>query len=54
MVATHSNGQTIFSFTHIEGITVDAGEEVEQVAGGATVMGVDRKGGANLTVRSYM
>ena len=41
-LAIHSNGQTIFSFTHIEGITLDAGEEVDEVAGGASSLGVDR------------
>ena len=34
----------IFSFPHIEGITLDAGEEVDEVAGGANGMGVDRIG----------
>ena len=37
----HSSGQTIFSLTHIEGITLGAGEEVDEVAGGAGGMGVD-------------
>ena len=43
MVAAHSNGQTIFSFTHIGGITLCAGEEVDEIAGGAG-MGVNRIG----------
>ena len=38
----HSSGQTDFGFTHIEGITLGAGEEVDEVAGGASGMGVDR------------
>ena len=40
-VAIHSSGQIISSLTHIEGITLSAGEEVDEVAGGAGVMGVD-------------
>ena len=35
-------GQTIFSLTHIKGITLSADEEVDEVAGGASGMGVDR------------
>jgi hypothetical protein len=38
----HSSGQTIFSLIHIEGITLGAGEEVDEVAGGASGMGADR------------
>ena len=38
----HSIEQTIFGFTHIEGIMLVAGKEVDQVAGGASGMGVDR------------
>ena len=38
----HSSGQIIFSFTHIEHITIGAGEEVDEVAGGACDMGVVR------------
>ena len=34
----------MFSLSHIEGITVGAGEEVDEVAGGASGMGVDRIG----------
>ena len=41
-MAIHSNGQTVFSLSHIEGITLGAGEEVDEVAGGAINMGVDR------------
>ena len=37
----HSSVQTIFSFIHIEGITLSAGEEVDEVAGGASGMSVD-------------
>ena len=40
----HSSGQTGFSLTHIEGITLVADEEVDEVAGGASDMGVDRIG----------
>ena len=40
-VAIHSSGQTIFSLVHIERITLGAGEEVDEVAGGAGGMGVD-------------
>ena len=39
----HSSGKTFFSFHHIEGITLGAGEEI--VIGGANDMGVDRIGG---------
>ena len=41
LVAIHSSGQTIFNLAHIEGITLSAGEEVDEVAGGAGGMGVD-------------
>ena len=40
-VAIHSSGQTISSLTHIVGITLSAGEEVDEVAGGAGGMGLD-------------
>jgi hypothetical protein len=40
-VAIYSSGQTIFSLAYIEGITLGAGEEVDEVAGGASGMGVD-------------
>ena len=40
-MAIHSSGQTISSLAHIEGITLGAGEEVDEVAGGAGGMGVD-------------
>jgi len=40
-MAIHSSGLTVFSLTHIEGITLGAGEEVDEVAGGASGMGVD-------------
>ena len=36
--------QTVFSFSHIEGITLGSVEEVDEVAGGASCMGVDRVG----------
>ena len=35
-VAIHSSGQTVFSFPYIEGITLGAGEEVDEVAEGAS------------------
>ena len=41
-MAIHSSGQTVFSFSHIDGITLGAGEEVDEVAGGASGMGVDK------------
>ena len=34
-------GQTISSLAHIEGITLSAGEEVDEVTGGAGGKGVD-------------
>ena len=40
-VVIHSRGQTISSLVLIEGITLGAGEEVDEVAGGAGGMGVD-------------
>ena len=40
----HSSRQTVFSLSHIEGITLGAGEEVDEVAGGASGMGVDKIG----------
>ena len=39
--AIHSSGQTISSLAHIEGITLSAGVEVHEVAGGVGGMGVD-------------
>ena len=33
------SGQTVFSLSHIEGITLGAGEEVDEFAGGASGMG---------------
>ena len=38
----HSSGQTVYSLSHIEGITLGAGEEVDEVAGNESGMGVDR------------
>ena len=35
LLVIHSSGQTIFSLAHIEGITLGAGEEVDEVARGA-------------------
>ena len=43
-MAIHSNGQTVFSLSHIERITLSAGEKVSEVAGGASGMGGDRRG----------
>ena len=37
-MAIHSSGQTVFSFPYIEGIKLGAGEEVDEVAGGASGM----------------
>ena len=44
LLAIHSSGQTVSSFSHIENITMGASEEVDEVAGGASVMGVHRIG----------
>ena len=41
-MAIHFSGQTIFSLAHIEGITLGESEEVDEVAGGASVKGVDK------------
>ena len=41
-MSIRSSGQNVFSFSHIEGITLGAGEEVD--AGGASGMSVDRIG----------
>jgi hypothetical protein len=43
-VSIHSSGQTVLSLFHIEGITLGAGEEVDEVARGASGMGADRIG----------
>ena len=40
-MAIHSSGQTISSLAHIKRITLGAGEEVDEVVGGASGMGVD-------------
>jgi hypothetical protein len=40
-LAIYSSGQTIFNLSHIGGITLGAGKEVDVVAGGAGGMGVD-------------
>ena len=40
--AIHSSSQTISSFTHIVDITLGTGEEVDEVAGGASGMGMDK------------
>ena len=41
-MAIHSGGQTVFRFIHPEGIILGAGEEVDESAGGASGIGVDR------------
>ena len=46
-MTVHSSRQMVFGFSHIEGFTLGAGEEVDEVdevAGGAYGMGVDRIG----------
>ena len=43
-MSIHSSGQSISSLAHIEGITLAAGEEVDEVAGGVSGMVVDRIG----------
>ena len=35
----HFSGQIVFSLSHIEGITLGAGEEVDEVTGGESGMG---------------
>ena len=42
MLDIHSSGQTIFGFSYMKGITLDADEEVAEVGGGASGIGVDR------------
>ena len=39
------SGQTVFRFTHIEGINLGAGRKVDKVAGGASGMNLGRIGG---------
>ena len=41
-MAIDSSEKTIFSFNHIKGITLGAGEELGEFAGGTGGMGVDR------------
>ena len=43
-MAIHFNRQTIFYFTHIEGITLDASEKIGKAAGGASGRCVNRIG----------
>jgi hypothetical protein len=43
----HSGGQTVLSFPHIGGITLDSDDEVDEVVGEACGMGVDRIGEAD-------
>ena len=40
----HFSEQTILSFTHVESITLGAGEEVDEVAGGSNSIDVVREG----------
>ena len=40
-MAIHSSGQTVFSFPHIEVITLGVGKQVDEVAGRASGVGVD-------------
>ena len=40
----HSREQTIFGFTNIEDIALGTWDEVDEVTGGASGMGVDRIG----------
>ena len=40
----HSNGHTVFSLLHIEGITLGASKEVDEVAAVATAISVDKIG----------
>ena len=44
MVTIYSSCQATFSFTHIENITLGAGEELDEVAGGTGGMVVDSIG----------
>ena len=44
MVVIHFSGQTSFGFIHIEGISLCADEEFDEVPGVASGMGVDRIG----------
>ena len=46
-MAIHSSGQTVFCLPHIDGIILGAGEEIDEVAGGASGMGADRIGEIN-------
>ena len=39
-----SNGQAVFSLSHIEGITLGAGEEGDEVAGGTSGIDVNKIG----------
>ena len=41
-MVNHSSGQIVFKLTHIEGITLGVGEEVDEIAGEASGMGADR------------
>ena len=44
LVPIHSSGRTVFRLPHIQGITLGAGEEVDEIARGASGMGADRIG----------
>ena len=41
LASIHSSGQTICNFSHMEGITLAAGEEINKVAKRASGMGMD-------------
>ena len=43
-MSIHSSEQTVFRLLHIEGITLGAGEKVDEVAGGTSSMDADRIG----------
>ena len=40
----HSSGQAVFGFSHIEGITLDADEKKDEIAGRVIGMDVDKRG----------
>ena len=48
-VVIHFSRQAVFSFLHIEGITLGSGKEIDEVARGANSMGIDGIGDVNRT-----
>ena len=44
-MTVHSRAQTLFGFSNIEGITLGAGEKVDEVTGGVSGLGVDKISG---------